>query len=117
LLKIGDDVQGRGIIGLVFKSMFEMIKRALPPAGAGFGEPKLAIHGGTITGAVHQWPEPAGGFVESILPDQHLAESKACVPVIGFDTYRFAVVTLGQVETAFLMIGGRKGKKTIDGHD
>jgi hypothetical protein len=100
-------VQGCGIIGLVLKGLFEMIERTLPPPGAGFGESKLAMHRGAIAGAVQQWTEPADCFVESILPDQHLAESKARVPVFGFDTHRFAVVIFGQFELAFLMIRGR----------
>jgi hypothetical protein len=87
--------------------MFEMIKRTLASPHARLGEPKLAMHRGAITGAVHQLTEQADGFVESILPDQHLAESKARVPVIGFDPHRFTVVIFGEVETAFLLIGGR----------
>jgi hypothetical protein len=117
LLKVGDDVQGRGIVGLVRKGMFEMIKRTLSPPGTGFGEPKLTMHRGAITGAVYHLTEPADGFVESSLLNQNLPQSKACVPMIGFDPNRFAVMAFGQVETAFLLIRGREGKKTIDGHD
>src|ERR1700722_14473454 len=110
-------MQGRGIVGVVFKDAFEMIERAYPATRTRLGQAQLPTHGSSITGRVQQSRKPADCFVESILPDQHLCESQACVPVIRFNTDYLKVVALGQVETSLLMKRGREGKKTIDGHN
>ena len=75
------------------------------------------MHGRMVAGERQQLREQANRFFESIPSDQHLCESKAGVPMTGFETGCLTIMAFGEVETSVLLIRGSEREMRVDGHD